>query len=131
MVNIYCAILGDNEAFPIDIDPTMTVGHLKQEIKRKRHPTLDSIDADALTLFWVECPMTQQTYGTLMASINQGTVQFDQKIELGFPLCVLSTIPFTPGNLHILAEVPASVVTLFVTHVSLRRLQRSSHTTNP
>ena len=103
---IYCAILGDNTAFPIDIDPTMTVGHLKVEIKRSKH-TLDSIDADILRLFWVECPMPQEIYSALMASIQQGTVQFDRKIELGFPPCILSTIRFAPGNLHILVEVPA------------------------
>ena len=122
---IFCAIVGDNSAFPIDIYPTMTVGHLKDEIQRKKHPTLDSIRASTLRLFWVEFPVSEETYSTVMASIHQGTVQFDQKIELGFPLCVLSTIPFTPGNLHILVEVPAGEHGLVVTHTSLRRLQRS------
>ena len=52
MVTLCCAIVGDSgSAFPIDIDTSRLVGHLKKEIKTEQPNSLKNVDASELQLF--------------------------------------------------------------------------------
>eukprot|EP00644_Phytophthora_capsici_P006630 jgi/Phyca11/508614/fgenesh2_kg.PHYCAscaffold_36_\ len=52
MVKLFCAIVGaQGSAFPVDIDTTKSVDHLKDVIKTKNKITLKNIDASDLQLF--------------------------------------------------------------------------------
>ena len=55
MVAIFCLVHGKpiSNAFPIDIALNQTIGHLKQEIKKKKPNVFQDIDADELTLWMV------------------------------------------------------------------------------
>ena len=105
-----CAILGDKDGiFEVKIKSNEQVSALKNKIKEQNPTTLASVDARALKLSWVECPVPDlQAYNTLAEGIRLRSIRFDPKIELS-PLRVLSTLPdaFTVENLHILVEVPA------------------------
>ena len=106
---VQCAILGDKDGiFEVKIKSNEPVAALKSKIKQENPMTLASVEAEALKLSWVECPVPDHAYSTFVESIYLRTVQFDQQIELD-PLCVLSTLEgaFTVGNLHILVEVSA------------------------
>ena len=109
---VQCAILGDKEGiFEVKIKSNEPVAALKSKIKQENPVTLASVEAEALKLFWVECPVLDHAYSTFVESIYLRTVQFDQQVELD-PLCVLSTLraqegAFTVGNLHILVDISA------------------------
>ena len=52
---LYCFIETINvEAFPVDIDPNKTVGHLKKFIKNEKQNDLKDVDADKLMLWKVD-----------------------------------------------------------------------------
>ncbi|KAJ3120766.1 hypothetical protein HK098_004246 [Nowakowskiella sp. JEL0407] len=48
-MKIFCK-LGDSASFPVDAEPTTTVGDLKDYIKKKKEPELDHLAADKLLL---------------------------------------------------------------------------------
>lgn len=50
---IFCILIGENHAFPVDIDNGLTVGHLKCKIKAEKTQALASIEADVLTLYQI------------------------------------------------------------------------------
>ncbi|KAG3230440.1 hypothetical protein PI124_g24462 [Phytophthora idaei] len=51
MVTLYCAVVGvAGSTFPVDIDETLSVGHLKDAIKEKNSNTV-TCDAKDLQLF--------------------------------------------------------------------------------
>ena len=50
---IFCMIISDDSTIPVNINETETVGDLKEVIKEKKKPELDTCAADALTLFRV------------------------------------------------------------------------------
>ncbi|KAG3050129.1 hypothetical protein PI125_g26486, partial [Phytophthora idaei] len=51
MVTLYCAVVGvAGSTFPVDIDETLSVGHLKDAIKEKNAATI-TCDAKDLQLF--------------------------------------------------------------------------------
>ncbi|KAG4036425.1 hypothetical protein PC123_g28005, partial [Phytophthora cactorum] len=51
MVTLYCAVVGvAGSAFPVDIDASLSVGHLKDAIKGKKPDTIKG-EADKLQLF--------------------------------------------------------------------------------
>ena len=112
---VQCAILGDKDGiFEVKIKRNEQVSALKNKIKEQNPTTLASVEAKALKLSWVECPVPDHAYNTFVEGIYLRTVQFDQKIELS-PLRVLSTLPeaFIVGNLHILVELPVPPGELF------------------
>ena len=57
---IFCVIIGQNHAFPVDIDNGYTVGHLKNKIKAMKTQALASIEADVLTLYRIDVDGTDE-----------------------------------------------------------------------
>src|SRR6266480_6781642 len=58
---LYCFIENINvEAFPVDIDPNKTVGHLKKFIKNENTPDLNDINPSNLMLWKVDAPEGQK-----------------------------------------------------------------------
>ena len=50
---MFCMIISSGSTFPVKIDETKTVDHLKDAIKKKENE-LRTVDADTLTLYRVE-----------------------------------------------------------------------------
>ena len=58
---LFCFIENINvEAFPVDIDPNKTVGHLKKFIKNENTPDLNDINPSNLMLWKVDAPEGQK-----------------------------------------------------------------------
>ena len=53
LCTIFCILIDENRAFPVDIDNGLTVGHLKSKIKAEKTQALASIQADVLTLYQI------------------------------------------------------------------------------
>ena len=116
---IFCAILGvsdHNNAFPVRMDQTQTVGELISEL----NVALGRPEFSNLELYQVNVPVTDNTYRTVIESITQRTIKFDEETKLGFPFLKLSKVNggFPKEHIHILVEVPAPAGESF----SLRRL---------
>jgi hypothetical protein len=50
---VWCFLVGERTIFPVDIDQTKTVGHLKEAITQKKRQRLGDVDPDHLTLYRV------------------------------------------------------------------------------
>ncbi|OAQ35724.1 hypothetical protein K457DRAFT_27398 [Linnemannia elongata AG-77] len=59
-LNLFCLVDGEStsNAFPVGIEPTNTIGDLKEFIKVKKTPEFNDIAADKLTLWRVSIPIT-------------------------------------------------------------------------
>jgi len=51
---LFCLIPSSKSVFPVDIDENQTVGDLKDEIKKKQKPELDTMAAAALRLYKIK-----------------------------------------------------------------------------
>ena len=105
MYTIYCAVLGghsSDNAWPIRMDETRSVGELNEEINIKlKRPSLSP-----LKMYHVNIVVSEDdTYGAIRASISQRTIALDKKTELQFPFCKLSTKSFPEGCLHIIVDI--------------------------
>jgi hypothetical protein len=56
-ITLFCLVQGAPTAFPVDIDSSLTVGHLKDAIKAKNTNDFANIDAVKLRLWKVEIPV--------------------------------------------------------------------------
>jgi uncharacterized protein YbdZ (MbtH family) len=56
-ITLFCLVQGAPTAFPVDIDSSLTVGHLKKAIKAEKANDFANIDADRLRLWKVEIPV--------------------------------------------------------------------------
>jgi len=54
-LSLFCYVLGDdsNNIFPVDIEPSKTVGHLKATIKEENSQAFKDVDAKTLRLWKV------------------------------------------------------------------------------
>jgi hypothetical protein len=107
MYSIYCLLEGLGSPFPVDIDKTRTVGHLKQEIKKEKAVALAGVDADNLNLYHVTIPSTNQQVYTEEA--NKIFKDLSNHTPLN-PSDTLSAIEggFPERTLHILIHLPQS-----------------------
>jgi len=71
---LFCAILGQETAFLVNIDETQTVDELKKHIKAEE-PALASFATDTLTLYKVDIDISNDdTYEQVMRDISQNKV---------------------------------------------------------
>ncbi|KAF9079500.1 hypothetical protein BGX23_003894 [Mortierella sp. AD031] len=56
-LNFLCLVNGESTSFPVEIDPTKTIGDLKDAIKAKKTPRFDDVAADELILWRVSIPL--------------------------------------------------------------------------
>ena len=98
-LTLFVYVIGLNHPFPVDIERSKTVGHLKDAILSKRPNALKDIDAAELVLYKVELPYAND----LEESVSQAL-----KEELEDPLSELSDIfPVPPKKvISILVKVP-------------------------
>jgi len=103
---VFCAILGDDDLFPVTINGDQSVGELKKQIKVEKSLKLASFEASTLTLYKVEISLNENDYGPLMEAISQSSVGVEEDQKLRFPFTPLSTIPdgFPKDVLHILVK---------------------------
>lgn len=131
MVKLFCAIVGQaGSAFPVDIDESLTVGDLKEEIKEKKKTTI-TCDANELQLFLAK-KKTKESKGKgpwlVSNEVESGWNETsDQKLlNAGATLhmyglsetVVKSEVPFTEEDadagrmpVHVLVVVPTQVKT--------------------
>jgi hypothetical protein len=58
LLTLFCLVDGDSSPFPVEIEPTKTVGSLKDAIKAKKTPRFDDVAADELNLWSVSIPVS-------------------------------------------------------------------------
>ena len=103
-VTVMCAVLGQNRpAFEVKINSNEQVFALKSKI----NGALGRFEASTVKLYQVNIPVSN--YHTLIESISQRTIKFDEETKLGYPFLGLWEINggFPDRHLHILVEVPA------------------------
>ncbi|KAF9170208.1 hypothetical protein BGX20_009267 [Mortierella sp. AD010] len=55
-IKLFCVLDGDSSPFPVDIPLDVTIGDLKEAIKKKKEPEFDDITANRLLLYHVSTP---------------------------------------------------------------------------
>ena len=74
---IFCIIIGENRAFPVDIDNGHTVGDLTIEIKAEKLQRLATIDADALVLYQIDVDGTDEEYIKEVRALAQNLMSLE------------------------------------------------------
>jgi hypothetical protein len=107
MYNIVCLLQGRSDPFPVNIDETQTVGHLKKEIRKENSEALAAVDAVELKLYYINITSDEpnkQNYTKQVDNIFQNLSECKpldplnklSKIEKGFP----------KGRVHIFVPLP-------------------------
>jgi hypothetical protein len=108
MYTIFCLLEGRGGPFPVDINETQTVAHLKDAIKTKKSVALADVDADDLTLYHVNLKYVNSDE---QARITQVKEALKGSEPLG-PLRKLSNIkdgfPEDEDLVHIIVQLPPS-----------------------
>ncbi|KAF9367146.1 hypothetical protein CPB97_006237, partial [Podila verticillata] len=55
--NFFCVVDGESTLFSVEIEPSKTIGDLKDAIKAKKANDFSDVDADKLTLWKVSIPV--------------------------------------------------------------------------
>ena len=109
---IFCAILGDNAPFPINIRSHQSVGELQEQIQVKGGRMLASFELLNLILYKVEIDIPDtETYKNVMTAISQRSINVNNNAKLEHLLDTLLDCFGLPGlptrTIHILVVVPA------------------------
>ncbi|KAI0299587.1 hypothetical protein BC826DRAFT_995400 [Russula brevipes] len=103
-VTLFCWVLGKGSSFPVDIEDSKTVGHLKEEILRKNSNGLPGIDAIDLKLWKVSIPVSKK----LKDEVTEREYPDKDILETD----LVSDIFLPPGpaqrTLHIVVQTPPS-----------------------
>jgi hypothetical protein len=105
MYTIFCLFEDRGGPFPVDIDETRTVGHLKKAIKQEKPVDLADVDADHLNLYLGGIPTDKPGY------MEQAYAKFKElsEVDLLSPLDELEIIFESPParqTIHILIRYP-------------------------
>ena len=109
MVDVRYAILGYKGVSSIKIGSNKDVAELKNKLKTS-DDALARVNVRDITLFKVNIAVPDKpTYGSVVDSISQHTIEFNRGDELDDTFCELSTTPggFPTRHIHILVELPA------------------------
>ena len=102
-----CIVFGESHPFPVDINETLTVGHLKKLIKEERPSLVD--DATRLTLYQVEIKLSDD--GAYIEEVNEQSMSDVNKLN---PWHELSDAFQSPGplkgNIHIIIRLPGESI---------------------
>ncbi|KAG0019239.1 hypothetical protein BGZ82_000211 [Podila clonocystis] len=100
-LTLFCLVDGQtpSNAFPVEIESTKTVGHLKDLIKAKKANNFQDVDADVLTIWHVSIPADNQASAITIDAL-------DDKTELNNPRTRLSKLfPESPDdNTYIIVQ---------------------------
>ncbi|CAG8787843.1 36376_t:CDS:2, partial [Gigaspora margarita] len=105
-----CIVLGEKNAFPVDLDIGKTIGHLKGAIKEKKSVALGITDANALKLWKVNIPESKkhEIYEGIDIKVKFGGEELDSDLRTiggyfeGQP---------TAEHIHIIVEPPPPATT--------------------
>jgi hypothetical protein len=107
-------IPGGNAAFPVDIEETRTVDHLKKEIKTEKKEEFNALDADALNLYKINVDGSNEDY---IERVNRLALDLSSLKTLD-PLKKLSKVfeGTSPPEetIHILVQPPKGVRGIYV-----------------
>ncbi|KAL3665416.1 hypothetical protein V7S43_009452 [Phytophthora oleae] len=114
MVTLYCAVFGvAGSPFPVDVDPTLSVGYLKKAIKEKKKNDLKDVDADKLLLFLAEknaCGWLDEDEAAAVSFAANGHPEGVKLMEpswfLANPEYFGATFQPGQGQIHVLVVVP-------------------------
>lgn len=56
-LNFLCLVNGESTSFPVKIEPTKTIGDLKDTIKAKKTNNFSDVNADKLSLWCISIPL--------------------------------------------------------------------------
>jgi hypothetical protein len=107
MYNIGCLLQGRSDPFPVNIDETQTVGHLKKEIKKENSEALAAVDAMELKLYSVNITSDEPNKQNYTKQVDNIFQNLSEHKPLD-PLHELSEIKkgFPEGMVHILVPLP-------------------------
>jgi len=114
ILDIFCVIEGETGSFPVEIESTKTVGHLKDAIKANRSNYFDlmKIDAAQVTLWRVSIP-DDDKLPALLASFTeeQNLLNFlSDKLKLR-PTMKISSVfdaKLPEETIHVFVQLPQS-----------------------
>jgi hypothetical protein len=104
---IFCILPDGNSAFPVDIEDTKTVGHLKKEVKAEKQPELDDFAANALTLYHIDVDISNKK--EYIEKVNRVALDLGslKELEVGDTLVeVFASSPPSSRKIHILVIQP-------------------------
>ncbi|KAG1786726.1 hypothetical protein EV424DRAFT_1551360 [Suillus variegatus] len=86
-LKLNCIVLGHNprQIFPVDIELTKTVGHLREVIKDKKKPEFDHVATDRLELWKVDLPvneMIEHNLNNLTLDPTKSLSPVDEMVEI-------------------------------------------------
>ncbi|KAF9965805.1 hypothetical protein BGZ73_001262 [Actinomortierella ambigua] len=103
-LTLFCLVDGEatSNAFPVEIEPSKSIGSLKKVIKSEKTPRFDDIAADELTLWRVSIPVEDEETPILLDNV------LEDKKKLSSPRMRLSTLfPKSPDDeTYILVQRP-------------------------
>ncbi|KAG1894527.1 uncharacterized protein F5891DRAFT_893524, partial [Suillus fuscotomentosus] len=102
-----CIVFGRNSRhiFPVDIERTQTVGHLRKAIKEEKKHAFSGVDADSLQLWKVDLPVDD----TIEHNLNNLTLDQTKSLSPVKKLQkVFSEIP-EDESLHVVIRAPPAV----------------------
>jgi hypothetical protein len=104
-LTLFCIVDGESTSFPAVIDPTKTVGELKDEIKTKKAPEFDDIAADKLSLWKVEIPDDDDDE-EIPILLNAVSTKDKKKLKASRELKKFFTEPPPKETIHIIVQRP-------------------------
>ncbi|CAG8830763.1 32696_t:CDS:2 [Gigaspora margarita] len=125
---IFCLVLGDaiEKSFPADIDKGMTVGHLKELIKKKKKNAFADIDPNELRLWKVDIPIDVENKNTKIYAEN---VNDYKGVEL-LPNATMETVfhkepENTKFSIRIIVQPPVTAGTTGSPFIPMKRPDES------
>ena len=107
--NLYCIIADSWSLFPIDIEKTKTVGHLKETIRDENSVELGGCDPDTLILHKINIFAGESENENYIEEVKEACQRLGKQKLLN-PLVKLSTVfamePPSDGYIHILVTKP-------------------------
>jgi len=94
-----CFLIGGRATFPVDIEQTKLVGHLKEEIKKKIPNQLNHIDPEHLTLYQVEVDASHKP--TYLRQLDEISKTLDPLSELNDAKKLSAVFPEGPLEMKI------------------------------
>ena len=105
-----CIVLGEKNAFPVDINKEKTIGYLKKTIKDEKSIALGSTDANELKLWKVNIPESEkhEIYEGIDIKVEFGGKELDSDLNtIGY---YFEEQP-TANYIHIIVEPPPPATT--------------------
>ena len=118
-LNIFCVIEGETTSFPVEIESTKTVGHLKDAIKAKKSNYFEKIDADDLTLWRVSIPILPKKD---RKAISLADVSSKEELDEATKLSNIFDAELPEETIHIIVQPPQSGN---ATHYSMQAFRRA------